>query len=383
MQFLIVMCLVGFANSIAWRAVDPMLPVMATEFSVTLPEAALLATSYSFAFAIMQLVFGPMGDAFGKVRLIRISLFMVAASQVWMAVSPSFASLILARGWGGAFAGGVMPIALALVGDRIAMAERQVALGRFMVAAISGQLIGAAAAGLLVDLIGWRMVFVSAAAVIFMSCVATLVFLHETQIVRKAPSAAGSLAVYRSVLTNRTALMVIGVLVCEGIFVHGVIPFVGGLVQDHGAENSYAAGLVIAGFATGGILYGLIVRSLLKTFGRWTMVRIGGVTCGVALALSALPSHWVVLAVLFLFAGLGFYMLHGTIQALATELAPENRGTAMAAAAFFFSLGQAVGPVVSGLLVNYGSYAVLYTVMGAATLALGFAAALLRHRVGH
>lgn len=383
MNFLFVMCFVGFASSIAWRAVDPMLPVMSVEFGVTLPEAALLATAYSAAFAIVQLVFGPLGDSFGKVRLIRISLFMVAASQVWMAVSPSFTSMIFARALGGGFAGGVMPISLALIGDRVHMGERQVALGRFMVASICGQLLGAAAAGSLVDFIGWRLVFAGAAVIIVAVCIATIFSLHETQVERKAPQMRAVFGVYRSVLTNKTSVMVIAILVAEGVCVLGVIPFVGGMVRDHGATQSYSGGLVIAAFATGGIVYGSIVRSLLKTFGRWTMVRIGGITAGLCFALSAVPSHWTVVAALFLFAGLGFYMLHGTMQALATELSPENRGTAMAAAAFFFAAGQAVGPVISGFLVNIGGYGLLYAVMGGGVVAIGILGAMLRHRIPH
>ncbi|HPG89266.1 MAG TPA: MFS transporter, partial [Hyphomicrobium sp.] len=44
--------------------------------------------------------------------------------------------------------------------------------------------------------------------------------------------------------------------------------------------------------------------------------------------------------------GLGFYMIHNSLQTQATELAPSNRASAVAAHAFFFFLGQAVGPLV-------------------------------------
>jgi hypothetical protein len=42
------------------------------------------------------------------------------------------------------------------IGDRIALGERQIALGGFLVATIFGQLMGATAAGFLVDVVGWR-----------------------------------------------------------------------------------------------------------------------------------------------------------------------------------------------------------------------------------
>ena len=50
----------------------------------------------------------------------------------------------------------------------------------------------------------------------------------------------------------------------------------------------------------------------------------------------------------FVLVGVGFYMIHNSLQTQATELAPGNRGSAVAAHAFFFFLGQAAGPVVYG-----------------------------------
>src|SRR5437868_6450375 len=154
MNFLFVVCIVGFACMLSWRVVDPMLGVMAGDLGVSFAEMALISSAYSFPFAIMQLVFGPLGDSLGKVRIIRLSLAMVALSQFLMAVAPSYETILIARAVGGAFAGGLTPVSLALIGDRIALGERQVALGRFMIATIFGQLMGATAAGLLVGLVG-------------------------------------------------------------------------------------------------------------------------------------------------------------------------------------------------------------------------------------
>jgi predicted MFS family arabinose efflux permease len=51
-----------------------------------------------------------------------------------------------------------------------------------------------------------------------------------------------------------------------------------------------------------------------------------------------------------LLIGLGFFMLHNSIQTRVTEVAPGARGSAVALHAFCYFLGQAVGPAVFGLL---------------------------------
>ena len=59
----------------------------------------------------------------------------------------------------GLAAGGVVPISFALVGDKVPIAQRQVAMGRVLFAIMTGNLLGASCAGVIGDLIGWRGVF--------------------------------------------------------------------------------------------------------------------------------------------------------------------------------------------------------------------------------
>ena len=50
--------------------------------------------------------------------------------------------------------------------------------------------------------------------------------------------------------------------------------------------------------------------------------------------------------------GLGFYMMHNTLQTHATQMAPERRGAAVSSFAACFFLGQSAGVGVAGLLVG-------------------------------
>ena len=68
--------------------------------------------------------------------------------------------LMAARVVAGLAAGGVVPIAFAIIlGDKVPIAERQVAMGRLLFAIMTGNLLGATLAGVVGDLVGWRGVF--------------------------------------------------------------------------------------------------------------------------------------------------------------------------------------------------------------------------------
>jgi predicted MFS family arabinose efflux permease len=380
-RFLLVLCLVGFASSVSWRAADPMLPVMAADLHVTLHTAALLSSAYSFPYAIMQIALGPAGDAFGRVPMIRLSLAMVAASLVLTALAPSYGTVLAARAVAGAFAGGLTPMSLALIGDRVALNLRQVAIARYLIAAIFGQVLGAAVSGMLVEIVGWRAVFALAAAVVALAELATILFLDGSGETRSRLSFRGALRGYRMVLANPMAVLIYAAVLMEGAVVLGLLPFVAALVLRHGAAGALEGGIVIAAFAVGGMAYGFVVRSLMAALGQWNMMRLGGVLAGASVMAMALPVPWIALAGLFFVTGFGFYMMHNTLQTLATELAPTARASAIGLLATAFYTGQGVGPVLGGALVAAAGLGPLFLCFGAAAIVLGpIAAPLLRRR---
>ncbi|HEY8129636.1 MAG TPA: MFS transporter [Hyphomicrobium sp.] len=91
---------------------------------------------------LSQPVLGALGDAFGKARIIKIALSLLVVCLAASAAAPTLDMLSLARLVGGAAAGGIIPLAFAIVGDRFAMTERQLALSRVLTAIIAGQLTG-------------------------------------------------------------------------------------------------------------------------------------------------------------------------------------------------------------------------------------------------
>src|SRR6202035_111191 len=96
---------------------------------------------------------------FGKTRLMNLCLLVVALAALVCAAAFSFPLLIAMRVVAGCVAGGLFPIALALIGDLVPVQQRQVAIGRLLAVGLSGNLVGASIAGVIADLVGWRGVF--------------------------------------------------------------------------------------------------------------------------------------------------------------------------------------------------------------------------------
>src|SRR6201999_1092615 len=106
--------------------------------------------------AIVQRVLGAAADLFGKARLMIICLVLLGLASILGALSTSFPMLFVTRILAGIGSGGVFPIALGLTSDLVAPDKRQVAIGRTLAGAMTGNLLGASASGLIGDFLGWR-----------------------------------------------------------------------------------------------------------------------------------------------------------------------------------------------------------------------------------
>ena len=348
-RVLAITALGNFASSLFVRAIDPMIPQVAHDLVTDPATVVLLTTAFALPYAMLQPVLGPLADMIGKTRLMTICLGALVINGFVGAAAPNFQILMASRIATGVAAGGIFPTALAVAGDLVPIHLRQVAFSRLLAAGMLGNLLGIPMAGILGDLVGWRFVL----AVVGFLCMATFVaaMIGFRGIAARPGSGFDPAAVvtgYRTIFRNPLAKYCFGAVMIEGVFVMGIFPYVALLLRANGEPRATMAGVVIAGFALGGVIYSASVSRLLPRIGERGLIRVGAAFMGVAMLAVALPAPWPVEMVKFLFLGCGFYMMHGVIQIYATELAPAARGSAAALHSGFFCLGLAIGPVYFG-----------------------------------
>ena len=151
-----IITLATFAASLSARALDPVLPHVADDFSVSIASAASFAAVFAFTFAIIQPVLGAAADLFGKARLMIVCLVLLGLANILGAMATSFWMLFASRILAGIGSGGVFPVALSLTSDLVGPEKRQIAIGRTLMGSMTGNLLGASVSGLIGDLLGWR-----------------------------------------------------------------------------------------------------------------------------------------------------------------------------------------------------------------------------------
>ena len=135
---IVALSVAAFGSGMSLRVMDAMLPRLAAEFSLNLGAAASVITVFAVAYGLAQLLFGPLGDRFGKYRVVALGCLACALTTLACALAPSFGLLLLARTLAGATAASIIPLSMAWIGDVIAYERRQPVLARFLIGQILG-----------------------------------------------------------------------------------------------------------------------------------------------------------------------------------------------------------------------------------------------------
>ena len=377
---IVLLALAAFASAASMRITDAMLPRMAERFDVGLAQAAHGITVFAIAYGAAQMAFGPLGDRFGKLRVIGLASFAASLATLACFLAPGYLFFVAARTVAGGFCGAIIPLAMAWIGDVVPYEERQPVLARFLLGQIIGLGGGAAIGGLAADQAAWRWPFAALAA--WLAGMAVLL-LRASRADPVPPregvgNFAGDLAI---VLRKPWARVVIATVTIEGMVVFGALAFIPTHLHEARGFTLAGAGTAMLAFAAGGVAFALVARPIVRRLGEVGLAAAGTLLLCAGFALVAWTPGAALAPGGCLVAGLGFYMLHNTLQTNATQMAPERRGAGMALFASMFFLGQAVGVALAGHVAEAWHALVVVLAAAVAILPIGFSFAWKRRKI--
>ncbi len=347
-----VLAVAGLGSGMSQRVLDPLLPRLGADFGVPVSAAAWVITCFSLGYAVSQLFFGPLGDRFGKLRVITWGCGGCAIATLACALAPGLGSLIGARIAAGVTSAALIPLAMAWIGDSVPYERRQPVLARFSIGQIFGVAMGQLLGGLSADHFGRHVPFVVIAALFAVSTVLLQRMRKglDTPVAtsRAAGGASGLLREFLLVLREPWARTVMLSVFLEGAFVLGAFAFFATHLHRTLDISLTLAGSAAMLFGLGGLVFAFSARKLLGRIGELGLISLGGTIVMAMMITVALAPHLSVVAAACFTMGLGFYMLHNTLQTNATQMAPERRGAAVAAFALSYFMGQALGVAVAG-----------------------------------
>jgi predicted MFS family arabinose efflux permease len=374
MRPVVLLSMAGFCSMAAMRVADPLLPEVAAEFATTPGNASVIGTAFALAYGICQVAYGPLGDRFGKYRIVALAIAAATITVAATALARSLLALAALRFTAGAATAAAIPLSLAYIGDITTYDQRQPVLARYMTGTILGLLFGQVAGGVIMEVAGWRAVFLVLAGGYLLVTTLLFVELRSRRVVhRLSPNPvrpARILAQYLAIMKERHPRRVLIAVFLEGFLLYGGLAYLGAFLRTVFAIDYGRIGLMLAGFGGGGLLYIVISRPVIRRLGERGMVRIGGACVLIGFILMTILPSWHYAAPSNLLLGFGFFLIHNTLQANATQMAPDARGSAVSLFAFFLFMGQASGIALLGLVVDRAGYVPVFLFCGGAMVAL-------------
>jgi predicted MFS family arabinose efflux permease len=364
-----------FVTMIDRFAVAPVLIPIAAEFHAPVGAVAIAATAYYIAYGLAQPFWGFASDRAGRVTVIRVGLGATSVACVLSAIAPNLDLLIAARVLAGASVCAILPAALVYIGDTIPFGRRPAVIADVLAAVAIGTAAGSLGGGLFAHYLSWRLIF-AVVAVIAAVLAVVMGRLPESVV---APPMGGPFAQLRQAVRRPWARFVILFAIPEGAMVLGFLVYFAPALESTGT-NPAVAGLVVATYGASVLAGTRVVKRLASRIPAWVPISIGG-AMGVAGYLAAAADQHAV-AILFASVMIGgcYSIFHSTMQAWATDIAPEVRGTAAALFVTAAFTGGAIGTGLGALFVQQHQYGPLFLTAASLSLPVVIIAALARTR---
>jgi len=362
--------------------IAPLIPRLAGVFDVSVQIMGLAVPAYLMAYGTATLFYGPLSDRWGRRPIMIGSLAAFALLTALTSLVSSSTQLTLVRLVTGLGAGGIVPLALALLGDLFPYRERGRPIG-WLFGAMSGGMAGGSVVGVMLEpFISWQGLFFGVAGLSVVTLLLLLPYralLGVRGTVATQPIAAivaGYWTLLETARGRRTYLYVF----LNAVFHSGVFTWLGVYFSRRYGVGQIGIGLALLGYGVPGFLFGPAIGRLADRFGRSRLIPLGLVLAGLSAQALTLNIPIIAAPVLATTLSLGYDLTQPLLAGIVTDLGPR-RGQAVGLMAFILFAGFGVGSLIFGAMLPLGIVTDLI-LFGSAAIGAGvFALVLFRSEI--
>jgi len=335
-------------NIFVLYAPQPLLPLFATLYGVSEPTAGLAMTATMLPLALAPLSYGYLLGYIQPLRLLRISLLLLAILTAFTGIVQTFPQLLIVR----FLQGIIIPASLTAVMAFLAQPGKsglnlQRSMSLYVTATISGGFLGRLLAGASSTFINWQ-IFFYLLAILLALC---FFMVNPNQVASQSGgklSSPGKLRpsfrAVQSCLPVYLAIFLLFFVFCGAL---NYLPF--RTIDLTGSRSGLLVGIMYCGYISG-IMTSMGAGKIIDLVGSRGRVMIGGYILFVAVLLSMLIPHTLTLFILlFPFCGCMF-LVHSVATAVVNSRAEGNRGVASALYVSSYYCGGVLGSYFPGVI---------------------------------
>ncbi|MDR2367081.1 MAG: MFS transporter [Deltaproteobacteria bacterium] len=369
--------LMGFLSRFAW---PPLVPVVAPALNINMTEAGAYMAAYYIGYIITQIPAGLLGDKYGVRLILAIALITQAAATYYMGAIHGFRAGFVLRVISGLAGGCIYAVCFRLLALWFTPNQRGLGFGILMATPSMGLALTNGLVPMMEGLIGWRGVFRAIGLTSAAVGVASLALMRENPVgpaqenqapARMTDSNPGYLEGLKYVLGDKNIM-----LLAVGGFtlIWAQIGFSGWVNTYLNQELNLSlrlSGNIMAGFGLIGIIAAPLCGYVAGRTGQARrMLIIGNVVAMAGIALFGQTTGPSALLAMALLAGLGIGCLNPVYGfAISSHADPALAATTGGVTCFIYQLAGVAVPLITGWVIDRGSFAAVWLMLAAGPLA--------------
>ena len=339
----------GLATFALLYFVQPILPLLSTDFNVSPATASLSLSLSTGLMALGLLITGPISDAIGRKNVMVVALTCAALFTLLSSVMQSWHGILIARALVGLSLSGVAAVAMTYLSEEIHPSYVALSMGLYISGNSIGGMTGRLATGVIADFYSWRVAVVILGSFALIAAIAFWRLLPPSQHFRAASLKPKSLWINFRVQLHDKGLPLLFVLgfILMGSFVT-LYNYIGYRLLETPYDLSQSTvGLLSIIFLTG--TYSASKAGLLTSQFGMSKVLIFSILMMLVGILVTLLSN-----IVFIFVGMtiltaGFFAAHSVASSWVGRRAKRARGQASSLYLFCYYAGSSIAGTLGGL----------------------------------
>lgn len=353
-------------------AAAPLLVALANDFGISISEAGYTVAAYLIPFGVFTILFGPLGDKWGRGKILKTAAFGTAIFSLLGALAPNYITLITFRAFNGMFGAGLIPVSMALIGelagnDNLILHKR---LSKTMSLMFFGGAIAPLIGGTLSYLGSWRLVYLVYGVFELFFAAVLLVSIKGFDKINRDITIINS---YRDAFSNKALMRTVSIVGFLGIAVLGGFSYLGKFVGVKFNLTLLQIGLMLTLYGVGTIIGGRLGHKIQSKIGNRYFIFSAFIGVLALLIFCYVNNIWFVGAAILLF-GASFTLIQPKILAISQRLLPKRKGTVMSLISLNMSLGGGVGTLLYGLILRQYDFKIIYLIGAFVFLVIAFLA---------
>jgi MFS family permease len=354
---------------------NPVLPLFAQHLGAAEGYIGLISAASTIPGILISMPAGTLSDVYGRKRLLQGALFIFASAPFLYLLVQELWQLALIRFYHGIATAIFGPVALAAVADMY-VENRGARLGLYSSATMAGRMVAPAAGGLLLTVGSFSSVYLACAVGGIIAFLLSFSITEPTPTtIKRDPHLRENI---RHIVKNKMIMTTNFVEACQYFAFGGFETFLPLYARSVGISTSeigfiFSIQLIIT------LITKPTMGKISDRKGRSPVILLGLVIGGGSLMVIPLIENVLILSLAAAGFGLGLASVTASTSALVSDLSRGSHGSALGVLSMIMDMGQASGPVVTGILIATRGYSSAFRSIALLLICAGVLFSIIHH----